>query len=128
RTGWILVWRELTDGLAQALTACGFDGPGWRSRLELSVPREAAHGDWTTNLAMVLAKEAKRPPRALAEALAAAFPADSTMFLAPEVAGPGFLNFRYAPAFLAGLPGRIRSGGYQFGRSDHGAGEAVLVE
>jgi len=123
-----LVWRELTDGLAQALTACGFDGPGWRSRLELSVPREAAHGDWTTNLAMVLAKEARRPPRALAEALAAAFPADSAIVLPPEVAGPGFLNFRYTPAFLATLPGRIRGDGEQFGRSDHGAGESVLVE
>ncbi len=123
-----MVWRELTDGLVAALTACGFDGPAWRSRLELSVPRETAHGDWTTNLAMVLAKEAKRPPRALAEALAAAFPADPSRFLPPEVAGPGFLNFRYAPAFLAGLPGRIREQGESFGRSDHGAGERVLVE
>jgi arginyl-tRNA synthetase len=123
-----LVWRELTDGLVAALTACGFDGPAWRFRLELSVPREAAHGDWTTNLAMILAKEAKRPPRALAEALAAAFPDDPSRFLPPEVAGPGFLNFRYAPAFLAALPGRIREQGESFGRSDHGAGESVLVE
>jgi arginyl-tRNA synthetase len=123
-----LVWRELTDGLAVALAACGLDGPGRIARLELAIPRDPTHGDWTTNLALSLAKEARRSPRAVAEALAAAFPRDPALFESVEVAGPGFLNFRYAPAFIAALPAHIRSAAATFGNSDWGRGERVLVE
>jgi arginyl-tRNA synthetase len=123
-----LVWKELTEGLAAALRATGLHTPERMARLELSIPRESAHGDWTTNLALLIAKEVKRPPRALAEALAAAFPRDPEIFAAVEVAGPGFVNFRYSQAFLDRLPGRIQDAGRAFGSSTGGAGERTLVE
>ncbi len=123
-----MVWKELTEGLAAALRAADLHSPERMARLELAVPREAAHGDWTTNVALLIAKELKRPPRALAEALAAAFPRDPDLFEAVEVAGPGFLNFRYSPAFLERLPARIAAAGPAFGTSDGGAGRRVLVE
>jgi arginyl-tRNA synthetase len=123
-----LVWKELTEGLAAALRAAGLYTPERLARLELAVPRESAHGDWTTNLALLVAKEVRRPPREVAQALAAAFPADPDVFVPVEVAGPGFLNFRYAPAFLEALPSRIVAGGPAFGTSDAGAGRRVLVE
>jgi arginyl-tRNA synthetase len=123
-----LVWKELTEGLAAALRATGLYTPERLQRLELSVPRESAHGDWTTNLALLIAKELRRPPRAVAEALAAAFPPDPDRFAAVEVAGPGFLNLRYSDAFVQGLPGRILAAGPAFGTSDGGAGVRVLVE
>jgi arginyl-tRNA synthetase len=123
-----LVWKELTEGLAAALRATDVYSPERMARLELSVPREPAHGDWTTNLALLVAKELKRPPRGLAEALAAAFPRDPALFSAVEVAGPGFLNFRYSPEFLERLPARVVMAGGAFGSSGGGAGARVLVE
>jgi len=104
-----LVWNELRTGLERALAAAGLD-PGDRlERLELAIPRERAHGDWTTNLAMTLAKAVKQPPRALADALARHFPLEGSPFSTVEVAGPGFLNFRYRDTWLAALPARIAS-------------------
>jgi arginyl-tRNA synthetase len=123
-----LVWKELTEGLATALRATDTYSPERMARLELAVPRDPAHGDWTTNLALLIAKELKRPPRVLAEALAAAFPRDPELFSAVEVAGPGFLNFRYSPAFLERLPARVTAEGAGFGSSAGGAGGRVLVE
>ncbi len=123
-----MIWATLTEGLAEALSAIGLHTPGNLARIELAVPRDPAHGDWTTNLALGLAREAKRPPRAIGEALAAAFPRDPSVFASVDVAGPGFLNFRYAPAFLGGLPARILSEGGAFGRSALGAPEPILVE
>jgi arginyl-tRNA synthetase len=122
-----LVWSELTRGLDVALRAAGIEGAAL-DRVEWAVPRERAHGDWTTNLAMTLAKAAKRPPRALAEAIAAHFPLADSPFAAVEVAGPGFLNFRYRDTWLAELPGRVLGEGAAFGRSDRGGGVRVLVE
>jgi arginyl-tRNA synthetase len=123
-----LVWKELTEGLAAALRATDLYSAERMARLELSVPRESAHGDWTTNLALLIAKELGRPPRAVAEALAAAFPRDPALFSAVEVAGPGFLNFRYGPEFLERLPARVAAAGGAFGASAGGAGTRVLVE
>src|SRR5262245_39659088 len=125
---WTLVWTTLTEGLAAALEAIGLHTPERVTRIELAVPRDPTHGDWTTNLALLIARDAKRPPRAVAEALAEAFPRDPALFASVEVAGPGFLNFRYAPAFLAGLPARIHGDGERFGHSALGAPESVLVE
>jgi arginyl-tRNA synthetase len=123
-----LVWSELRSGLERALSAAGLDPADRMDRLELAIPREREHGDWTTNLAMTLAKAVKQPPRALAERIAKHFPLDGSPFGAVEVAGPGFLNFRYRDGWLASLPGRIVADGERFGRSDAGAGEHVLVE
>jgi arginyl-tRNA synthetase len=123
-----LVWKALTDGLAESLRRAGFDAAAAIARLELAIPRERAHGDWTTNLALLLAKDAKRPPRALAEALAQGFPSDPGLFSPVEVAGPGFLNFRYGPGFLNALPARIARDGERFGSHDHAGGVAIQVE
>jgi arginyl-tRNA synthetase len=123
-----LVWTRLTDGIAEALRRLDLYTPERLARLELAVPREPAHGDWTTNLALLLAKEARRPPRALAEALAGAYPPDPETFASVEVAGPGFLNFRYSDRFLAALPSSIVEAGARFGRHPHVNGTPVLVE
>jgi len=122
------VWNELRSGLVQAVRDAGLESAGPPERLELAIPRERAHGDWTTNLAMILARSAKQPPRGVAERIAKHFRLDGTPFAAVEVAGPGFLNFRYREEWLAGLPGTIVTLGEGFGRSEDGAGERVLVE
>ena len=123
-----MVWKTLTDGLAEALRQAGLHTPERVARIELAVPREAAHGDWTTNLALTLAKEVGQPPRALAEVLAARFPRDPGVIAEVTVAGPGFLNFRYAPAFLATLPALVLTEGGAFGRSALAPATHILVE
>ena len=123
-----MVWTQLTEGLAAALERVGLASPERIARLELAIPRDPEHGDWTTNIALLLAREAGKPPRVLAESLVAAFPRDPELFASVEVAGPGFVNFRYAPAFLEALPATIREASEKFGASSGGAGVAVQVE
>jgi arginyl-tRNA synthetase len=123
-----LVWNELKVAVAAALEAAGLASPERLARLDFAIPRESSHGDWTTNFCMLVAKEAGRPPRAIAEELARLIGDAGGIVGAVEVAGPGFLNFRYSDAFVASLPGRILAEGERFGRSDFGRGERVLVE
>ncbi|MBW7922952.1 MAG: arginine--tRNA ligase [Rubellimicrobium sp.] len=89
-------------------------------------PRDPAHGDMATNAAMVLARPAGRPPREIAQALAGRLLADPRIALA-EVAGPGFLNLRLAPAVWQGVVHAILTDP-GFGRSTIGAGQRVNVE
>jgi arginyl-tRNA synthetase len=89
--------------------------------------RDASHGDFATNVAMVLAKQTRCKPRDLAQRIVAALPA-SPLLAKVEIAGPGFINFHLgAEAYLALLPAIIAAGpGY--GRSVLGAGRRVQVE
>lgn len=89
--------------------------------------RDPAHGDFSTNVAMVLAKGARTKPRDLAERLVAAMP-PSPLIDRVEIAGPGFVNFRLsARAYHALLP-EILHRGTDYGRSDMGKGKRVQVE
>jgi len=123
-----LVWTRLTEGLEEALRVAGLWTPERAARIEFAIPRDPAHGDWTTNLAMLLARELKQPPRALAGTLAAAFPRDPELFERVDVAGAGFVNFTYAEPFLRALPSRVLEAGARFGHVEGARGERILVE
>ncbi len=98
-----------------------------QSRIVVEPPRDAGHGDMATNAAMVLAKEAGRKPRELAEAIAEKLRADE-LLAKVEVAGPGFINLTLKPgAWIDELRLVLRMGA-DYGRSDVGRGEAVNVE
>ena len=89
---------ERVRAASQALVAAGLLPSGIdHSRITVEPPRDAAHGDMATNAAMVLAKDAGRKPRELAEMIAAKLRADSLVGKA-EVAGPGFINITMRPA------------------------------
>ena len=90
-------------------------------------PRDAAHGDMATNAAMVLAKPAGMKPRDIAEALAGRLTQDDRIEAA-EVAGPGFINLRLAPALWQGIVGTVLDQGTAFGRGSLGQGKRVNVE
>ncbi|RVT85152.1 arginine--tRNA ligase [Rhodobacteraceae bacterium CCMM004] len=90
-------------------------------------PRDPAHGDMATNAAMVLAKPAGQKPRDIAQALARRLADDSDVETA-EVAGPGFLNLRLAPAVWDDVVAEILARGDAYGRSDLGQGRRVNVE
>ncbi len=89
--------------------------------------RDERHGDFATNVAMVLAKAAGLRPRELAERLVAVLPA-SERLARVEIAGPGFINFALAPGAYRALIPEILEAGHRFGRSRLGAGRRVQVE
>ena len=90
-------------------------------------PRDPAHGDVTTNAAMVLAKQAKKPPRALAQLIAERLEGDADL-ASVEIAGPGFINMRLSEAFRGRLMTAVLELGEAYGRSQMGAGRKVNVE
>jgi arginyl-tRNA synthetase len=82
-------------------------------------PKDRSHGDFSSNAAMLLAKPARSNPRAIAQALVAALPASDAV-AAVEIAGPGFLNFRLAPAAWQDQLRGIHAQGARYGRNDSG--------
>ena len=90
-------------------------------------PKERAHGDFSTNAAMLLAKQAKTNPRALAQQLADALPA-SDVIAKVEIAGPGFINVHLTPAAWQQQVRDINAAGAAFGRNASGGGKTVGVE
>jgi arginyl-tRNA synthetase len=104
--------------------------PDARPDILLERPKVAAHGDVATNVAMQLAKPAGRNPRELAQAIVAALqndPRGRDIVAAAEVAGPGFINIRIAPAARQAVLAAIATQGAAFGRAPRN-GEKILVE
>ena len=98
-----------------------------RASFTVERPKRAEHGDFATNAAMVLAKQAKKPPRAIADSLVAALAGDAVIRQA-EVAGPGFVNLRLAPAVFQDEIARIHDAGIGYGRAPAGTGDRIDVE
>ena len=97
--------------------------------VEFQTPRDPSHGDLATNVAMQLAKPLRRSPRAIAEVIAASVSeAGDARIEAVEVAGPGFLNVRFASAHLADGLAQILASGASYGQTDDHTGERALVE
>ncbi|MCL1918807.1 MAG: arginine--tRNA ligase [Peptococcaceae bacterium] len=100
----------------------------------LEKPREAQHGDLATNAAMVLAKEARKAPRVIADILLEELrnlhemSAEGTWIEQTEIAGPGFVNFRLKKDWLFEVAPEILQEGDCYGSVDVGHGEKVLVE
>lgn len=96
-------------------------------RISVELPRDPAHGDLASNVAMVLAKPLKSSPRTLAEGLATAIAQDPDVASA-DVAGPGFLNFRLKPHYWHRILSTVLTEGESWGRSHAGNGLPVNVE
>ncbi len=95
--------------------------------LEIERPKNPAHGDFSSNAAMQLARPLKKNPRELAQALLLELP-KSPLVAKAEIAGAGFINFHLTPAAWHGIVQRVRSEGAAFGRGNAGTGQRVLVE
>ncbi|MFL5169635.1 MAG: arginine--tRNA ligase [Microvirga sp.] len=124
------IFRAFEARVGQALGRLAEGGkipPGLdASRVLVEPPRDAAHGDLATNAALVLAKEARMNPRALAELLAGELRSDADIASA-EVAGPGFLNLKLRPGVYREVMRAVLSQGKAFGRGERDGG-AVNVE
>ncbi|MDR3541140.1 MAG: arginine--tRNA ligase [Desulfosporosinus sp.] len=94
----------------------------------LEEPRERQHGDLATNLAMVLAKQAKRSPREIAATLINYLDTTGTWIESSEIAGAGFINFRLNPSWLTNVIDEVIKAGEHYGRVDIGKGQKIQVE
>jgi arginyl-tRNA synthetase len=114
----------LESGLREVLAAKGWE---WPDKGVIEPPKDKQFGDMSVNLAMMLAKQAGKPPRAIAEEIAAAM-ADDARIARIDIAGPGFLNFTFAPSFWHETVAMVRDAGDAYGSSSMGAGTRVQVE
>lgn len=91
-------------------------------------PREKEHGDFAANAAMLLARQAKKAPRMIAEAIVSQLDTEDTYIDSAEVAGAGFINFRLNPAYIRRVLSVIEAEQDNFGRVSVGNGKKVMVE
>lgn len=94
----------------------------------VEVPREKGHGDLASNLALVLAREARKAPRQIAELIISHMDASGTWISRMETAGPGFLNFWLDSAWLWKVPALVEVEGNRWGSCRLGEGRRVQVE
>ncbi len=96
-------------------------------QINIERSRDSSHGDYATNLALILAKSAKSNPRQLAEKIIALLPDDASVSKV-VIAGPGFINFFIQGDSQSQVVRQIHDAGNQFGLSQIGAGSKVQVE
>jgi arginyl-tRNA synthetase len=120
--------RDILSASAQAAQAAGALTFAALPAFEIETPKIAAHGDFAANLAMLMASQAKRPPRQIAEILIQHLSAPAGLLAKVEIAGPGFINFFIADAYWFGVLPEIHRFGPAYGNSDLGAGKKVQVE
>ncbi|MHB8171151.1 MAG: arginine--tRNA ligase [Thermincolia bacterium] len=94
----------------------------------LEVPREKAHGDFATNIAMLLTKQAKKSPRQIAETVIPRLATGTNWIQRVEIAGPGFINFYLDPAWVYQILPLVEERDEEYGQSNVGNGRQVQVE
>ena len=123
--------QELRTAIEAAMRAAIGDGSLPQADLPaftLEVPADRSHGDWACNAAMAGARAFRQAPRKIAESIASHLDLAPTYFDRCEIAGPGFLNFFLNPRFYADVLRDVEALGKDYGRSDYGKGEKVMVE
>jgi len=96
--------------------------------IELEATRDEAHGDYATNVAMVIASQAKKNPRVIAQAIVAKLKDEGHLLNKVEIAGPGFINFFIRKENWRSLLREIDRQQDRYGTLDFGAGKKVQVE
>jgi arginyl-tRNA synthetase len=115
----------LTERVSAALQALKYDAG---VRVTFEKPRLEAHGDITTNVALLLAKSAGKNPRAVAQEIVSAMHIDPESVAMVEIAGPGFINFRFTERFFTQQLRTVLTQGSDFGKSTVGGGKKTQVE
>lgn len=110
-----------------AAAAGDLTGPA-PENIHLEAPKDKSHGDLATNLALVMAKGERKPPRAVAEAIVRHLDLRGTWADRVEVAGPGFLNLFLRPGWLHQVLPAVQAEAGDYGKSDYGQGQRVLLE
>lgn len=120
--------QAVKAALAAAIVKAELVEAGTEINIHLETPKDKVNGDYATNVAMQLTKLAKKPPRAIAEAILENIETEGTDIEKIEIAGPGFMNITVRKDFLADVVKAAVEQGEAYGRSNAGAGEKVQVE
>lgn len=95
---------------------------------EVDTPKQPEHGDFATNAALILASQAKKPPRQIAEMIKEGLSGPEGILQKVEIAGPGFINFFLEENYWRQVLPEILASGKAYGNCDLGAGQRVQVE
>ncbi len=120
--------RRLILSAAGRAHKAGYLPSGDFPPVEIERPKAAAHGDFATNMAMLMARAQKMAPRRIAEILAAHMDDPGAMIKKTDIAGPGFINMTLNPAAWRSFLSGIHGAGDDFGRSHMGRGKKAQVE
>lgn len=119
---------KLKEEIKQSVIKAGLATEEQIPEVVLELPKEKAHGDYSTNMAMQLARVAKKAPRMIAEAIIENFDQSKASIKKVEIAGPGFINFYMDNSYLTDLISTILEAGDQYGQTTVGNNEKVQVE
>ncbi|MBQ2777739.1 MAG: arginine--tRNA ligase [Peptococcaceae bacterium] len=121
------VRKEIEQGIVQAKADGRFDFAEMPAFI-VEVPKDKSHGDFATNAAMLLTKQAKLKPRDIAQAIVDSLNKDSKLIEKVEIAGPGFINFYLSQNWLYDILPVVETQDTAYGSVDIGKGEKVQVE
>jgi arginyl-tRNA synthetase len=121
-----LVAAALSDALARAAKEKGWEGTDSQP-IDVEVPKDTAHGDYATSVAMRLARTLRKNPREIATAIVEKLEKKAPIASA-EIAGGGFVNLRLDDAWLRSQVGEIVKAGEEYGRSERLKGRKIQVE
>ena len=119
--------KYLRNEIVKALAGMGL-GTADVGEVLLEKPRTAEHGDLATNVAMLLASKLRKNPRDIATNLLQKLQLDSSIIATAEVAGAGFINFRFSENYYRDALQAISKAGKAFGRSNWGGTCRVLKD
>ncbi|WP_226669195.1 arginine--tRNA ligase [Metabacillus litoralis] len=122
------VKERLKDEVKAAVLKAGLAEEAQIPDVLLELPKEKAHGDYSTNMAMQLARVAKKAPRMIAEEIVANFDKEKGSIDKIEIAGPGFINFYMNNSYLTDLIPSILKAGTSYGETNVGNNEKLQVE
>ncbi|ANU20238.1 arginine--tRNA ligase [Planococcus plakortidis] len=120
------VQQNIKQAIAEAVQKAGLTEEPVQVQLES--PRDKANGDYATNVAMQLTKLAKKPPRAIAEAIVENLDTQSANIEKVDIAGPGFINIIIKKDYLNDVIKTVLEQGAEYGRSNSGNSERIQVE
>ena len=118
----------LTAAAYEKAAAAGILPAGAQVKATIEIPKDTSHGDYASSFAMAGAKALHMAPRAIAQAIVDHLELEGSYFDKVEIAGPGFLNFTLGAKWYGDVLAAIETEGADYGSTDEGKGEKVMVE
>ncbi|MCC2930155.1 arginine--tRNA ligase [Bacillus sp. LBG-1-113] len=118
----------LKEEIKAAVLKAGLAEESQIPNVVLETPKDKTHGDYSTNMAMQLARIAKKAPRQIAEEIVTSFDKGKASIEKLDIAGPGFINFYMDNQYLTKLIPSVLEAGEAYGETNIGNGERVQVE
>ena len=119
---------DLTAAAYEKAAAAGTLPAGAEVKATIEIPKDTSHGDYASSFAMAGAKALHMAPRAIAQTIVDNLELEGSFFDKVEIAGPGFLNFTLGAKWYGEVLSAIEAEGADYGSTDEGKGEKVMVE